>query len=183
MYVASVIPCCCYGGEYVRYYNPRNVLCCADPKLQGLLDTVKKRSAPAHTVLSEVLSLEPQLQCYLATDFVPVRPRIVADSVLRDDLPGGIRNGSKDSVNLLFLKGHLGDSSKESPALSELIRCLNPISAERHRAALVNVSGCGKTKTLLDLLRVRDFVDCLFCSCLKRNVCPCLLAGSLGILH
>lgn len=72
--------------------------------------------------------------------------------ILRAGLPMGLRNGGQGHVELLFLKGHLGDPAASSPALVQLEKCLDSTSC--CGIALTNTMGSGKTKTALDLLRV-----------------------------
>lgn len=92
-------------------------------------------------------------------------------SPLRKDLPAGVLS---TEVDLLRLEGHLGDPDVASPALAALL--------SHHRDSMtgvtvVNPSGCGKTKAVLDLLRVS--LKCLGrCSCGPR---PCILCVSACI--
>lgn len=96
------------------------------------------------------------------------------ESPLRTSLPAGVLS---TEVDLLRLKGHLGDPSTSSPALQALLK---HVADGVPGVAVVNPSGCGKTKAVLDLLRVSTWV---FCSCVSaplRRVCA---TGALGILR
>ena len=115
------------------------------------------------TLIASLGAWGPQLQdvleqvsseLTLAADFVPEAPTMTSD-VLRADMPGGVRNGAKNAVGMLFLPGHLGDASKKSPPLTKMVELLHLASTDIAGVGLSNVSGSGKTKAAFDLLSVR----------------------------
>lgn len=136
-------------GGFTAAWCLVRVACAVGPDLEELL---LSRVGEAGDTLRAILN---RVACplSLAAEFVPKMPVMTSD-VLDPALPGGVRNGTASSVNLLFLGGHLGDATARSPALARLVDCLCLDSKDVNRAALTNVTGCGKTKTALDLLQV-----------------------------
>ena len=94
----------------------------------------------------------------LAAEFKPNAPS--STGVLKASMPGGVRNGAADVVDLLFLPGHLGNAAVRSPVLAKMIELLSLDSTQVRGVGLVNVSGSGKTKAVLDLLHVRCSLLC-----------------------
>lgn len=88
-----------------------------------------------------------------------VRPELLGETVpgvLLRTLPRGLKNNAaRDSVQLLFLGGHLCNPAEDSPVTIELLRSLEVSDPSSPRAAsLVNASGAGKTHALLCVLQV-----------------------------
>ncbi len=124
----------------------------AGPELEGLVAKV-----PA---LRAILgSITAPLQ--LAADFKPEMPTHHS-GVLKESMPSCMRNGATHVVDPLFFPGHLGDPDAQSPALLALIKSLKLDNHDVAEVALMNVTACGKTKTALELLRVRG--SCLVVS-------------------
>ena len=156
----------------------------AGPELEALVAKVPALRAILGSV-SEPLRL--------AAAFTPEMPTHNS-GVLKESMPGGVRNGATNVVDPLFLDGHLGDPAEQSAAFSDLVKSLGLNSAEHYISALVNVSGCGKTKTALDLLRVRAWYGraapgatmwrsrtCRMVVCTQPGAI--LVAAPLGLLH
>ena len=124
--------------------------CAAEPSLEASLlgRMFCEDGATLRGILTSVTCTLP-----LAAEFVPKVPQVTS-TVLRPDLPGDVRNDAARSVSLLFLGGHFGDGTARSAALTRLVDRLYLDSPTPFNAVLTNVSGCGKTKTALDLLQV-----------------------------
>lgn len=88
-------------------------------------------------------------------------------SPLRSDLPAGVLT---TEVDLLRLEGHLGDPSAVSSALSAL---RGHIRDKVAGVSVVNSSGCGKTKAVLDLLRVSLLWQCPCAPSPMHSLCFC----------